>query len=124
MTAFRIAPQTIRPKQKRVKSESHLDFIRSLPCVLTGQYGVDAIHVRYGDSRYGKENPGVGQKPSDWWTLPMIRELHAEQHSMDEREFWNARGIDPLPVAMALYLCERDITRAIQILESVNRRRT
>ena len=79
-----------------MRSEKHLAFIRSLPCLVCGDdQTIDACHVRYSDSAYGKVNSGIGAKPGDEWTVPMCRHHHTCQHSGSETGFWRGIGLDP-----------------------------
>jgi hypothetical protein len=58
------------PKPKR--SASHLDYVRSLPCCVTGRTdNVVAHHV---------ENAGMGRKCSDLLTVPLTAEMHDYYH--------------------------------------------
>lgn len=94
----------MRQRQPREKIDAHLDFVRSLPCVVClTPFSSEACHIRFSDARAAKFNPG-SHKPSDWWTLPMCRQCHARQHSGDEVRFWQCEGIDPLFVSAMLYL--------------------
>lgn len=97
-----------RRKRPREKDGGHLNFIRSLPCVVTGRRPVEAAHVRYGDLAYGKPDTGKGEKPDDCWTVPLYWEEHARQHRGNERDYWKTVGIDPLRVALALYRATGD----------------
>ena len=99
VTAF---PAT-RTKRPRRKVGSHLEFIRSLPCVVSGMTPVDAAHIRFGDESYAKRETGMGEKPNDWWTVPLHRDLHQDQHAHNEREWWASKRIDPLKTALILY---------------------
>jgi hypothetical protein len=111
-TAFSNSLSASTKKRPREKSEPHLKFVRKLPCLITGKYGVDPAHIRYGDPFYGKPDTGIGQKPHDRWTVPLHREVHIEQHENNEREWWNEIGIDPLQVASALWANTGDIEAA------------
>lgn len=104
---------------KRIRSKKHIDFIHQLPCVITKQYGVEAAHIRYNDLNYGKTNPGIGRKPDDCWTVPLCPEKHREQHSMNERKFWDNHGIDPLKIALALWKVSGDVARGDNIIYGV-----
>lgn len=97
-----------RPKHPRIKNEPHLNFIRSLPCLVTGTAGVDAAHIRYSDHRCAKRAVGIGEKPDDKFTIPLCRQEHQKQHSMNEREYWTDLGIDPVFVALALWSVSGD----------------
>jgi hypothetical protein len=103
-------PAHPKPKRKRVKpsgkSSTHLDMIRRLPCLLSGR-PAEAAHIRYPDSRHGKQETGIGRKPDDKWTVPLCPELHrllaGSQHNGSERKWWEQFKIDPLAVAIELY---------------------
>lgn len=73
--------------------------------MVTGATGVDAAHIRYADRRFLKRQVGAGEKPHDMWTLPLTRSKHTEQHSGNEKQFWEYYGIDPIVVCAALYVC-------------------
>jgi hypothetical protein len=96
-------------RNPRIEIPKHLGFIRRLPCLLTG-WAAEAAHVRYGEPKLGKPKSGVGEKPSDYWTVPLCAQLHrlgkdSQHESGNERQWWIKRRIDPLPICMALYLC-------------------
>ena len=102
-TAF--AATNRRTKRQRADSGDYLDFIRSLPCLITGDPS-QAAHVNYDDLRYGKIGRGKGTKDDDCWAVPLSEPLHRQQHDAgDERKWWLYQGIDPVPVALALWRC-------------------
>lgn len=92
-----------RIRRPRAKIDAYLIFIRKRPCIVTGHYGVEAAHIRYGELRYGKRNTGMGEKPDDRWVIPLSPDSHREQHSMNERRFWESKHIDPCLVAALLF---------------------
>lgn len=77
----------------------------------------EAAHIRYGDRRAAKFNPGIGQKPSDCWTIPLCGKHHREQHSQNEQKFWNSQMIDPIAVAAWLYIASGDHEAGCQIVQ-------
>ena len=97
-------------RDPRKHDEKHLAFIRQLPClVCLDNTATEACHIRYSDSRAAKVNPGVGQKPHDFWCVPLCGRHHREQHAVgSEAAFWKQVEIDSLFVAMALYLNSGD----------------
>lgn len=103
----------------RIKDERHLAWIRTLPSVISGVFGCEACHVRYGDPMYRKHKTAKGRKPDDCWTVPMTPDEHRAQHGMNEHAFWQAQGIDPLMIAHALYAVSGDTEAAIKIIRSV-----
>lgn len=119
VTAF-----TVERREKprgRQRDAKHLAFIRTLPCLVSGSnFNVEAAHIRYSDAAWKKFNPGVGQKPHDYWTVPLSAEEHRlgrlAQHNGNEREFWERHGIDPLPIARALYDVTGDYEAGLKII--------
>lgn len=127
--------QPVRQKMPREVSKDYKGFIAALSCVicgagpevahvrfgrtcprcegrgwiedigLEGVFRVKCVDCHGAKYRYGKRPTGAGEKPSDWWTLPLCPQHHRLgpdcQHSMNEAEFWQKHGID------ALHLCTR-----------------
>lgn len=114
-TAFANAPSKGK-KRPRAEDTKHLDWLRTLPCIITGTRPVDAAHIRYGDRAWGKRETGGAEKPDDCWCLPLCRQKHDEQHSGDERVFWARHGLDPLKLASALFHNTGDDEQASVIL--------
>jgi hypothetical protein len=106
---------------KRVEKPAYLDFIRSLPCIVTRKEGVEAAHVSYAEPRAGKMGRGKGAKESDCWAVPLCPEEHRRQHGMDERAYWAAVGIDPVPVAAFLHAAYPSRERALLIINNIVR---
>lgn len=99
----------MRQRTPRLCDDKHLAFIRTLRClVCLDNTSVEAAHLRYSDTRAAKTNPGVGQKPHDYWTVPLCSKCHREQHEQKEEAFWDHAMIDPLAVAAWLYLASGD----------------
>jgi hypothetical protein len=104
-------------KQPRVHDEKHLAFIRSLPCIVTGNdVSVEAAHIRFSDLRVAKRKVGIGEKPDDRWALPLSGDQHRLQHQMNEREYWKQVGIDPILYALALWAVTGDHERGCMIV--------
>lgn len=110
MTAQRIVPLPTAfalsggKKRPRLEDGTHLKWIRTLPCLVRKtRKDVQAAHIRYADHSYGKREVGGQEKPDDRWTIPLNAEEHAKQHSMNERDYWKAVGIDPLEIALKLF---------------------
>ncbi|MGE0290636.1 MAG: hypothetical protein AB7I42_25145 [Bradyrhizobium sp.] len=106
---------------KRVENPKYLDWIRTLPCIVTGRAPVEAAHISYREDRYGKLGRGLGSKESDQWAIPLCPEEHRRQHSMNEREFWRSVGIDPCIVAMALHAAFPNTERALLVIKHIER---
>lgn len=103
--ASRIAPaaQSHFPKRKQAKSKAYLAFLHSLPCVVTGRFGVQACHVSFAAPQYGHYGRGKQTKAADRWALPMTPEQHSTQHGMAERQFWSDRKINPHLLCLVLW---------------------
>lgn len=123
-TAFTVVRrEKIRGRQR---SEKHLAFIRSLPCLVSGSnFNVEAAHIRYSDAAWGKINPGIQRKPDDCWTVPLSAAKHRldpdSQHNGDEREFWERHGIDPLRIARDLWAISGDYEAGLKIIREASR---
>lgn len=111
-------------RNPRQKNETHLAFIRTLPClVCLDNVHTEAAHIRYSDARVAKPNAGVGAKPHDFYCVPLCNSHHALQHNVgDERTFWNGQGIDPIVTALALYAHSGDFERGTLIVANAQRR--
>lgn len=91
-------------REPRLHDDGYLRWLRKRPCCVCGAAPpVDACHVRFASAAYGKRDTGMGEKPSDRWSIPMCRTCHMKQHAMNEREFWRERRILPLLLAQKLY---------------------
>lgn len=110
----------MRQRHPRINNAAHLAWIRTLPCILTGENtSVEAAHIRMTDLRVDKWNAGVGAKPDDCWVLPLSGEMHRKQHQVgNEKKFWESHGIDPIFYAMALYLASGDYERGCRIVNN------
>lgn len=103
-------------KAPPIKEISYLSFVRSLPCVVTGQ-AAEAAHLSSQNKAYGHYGRGKGQKASDCWALPLTRREHVKQHKINELKYWAQVGINPHALARALYgtYCERGSRDALTI---------
>jgi hypothetical protein len=109
-------PKVHRPiaagqRQPRLKDPAYLQFIRTLPCAVAHLGGcsgkTEAAHIRFSDAAHGKMNPGLQAKPDDRpWSCPLCATHHREgpkaQHAAKERAWWEAAGVDVLPLCLAL----------------------
>ena len=83
---------------KRIRCKEHLRYVASQPCVICGRSPSHAHHVRYAQRR------GLGIKVSDVFTVPLCATHHQQLHNTTkEREWWQARKIDPLMIASTLW---------------------
>jgi hypothetical protein len=109
-------------QSKRVKDGAYLDFIRQLPCIVTGRFPVEAAHISFAEPRYGKLGRGKGSKESDCWTVPLCTEEHRRQSNMNERAYWDSVGIDPCVVAAFLFIAYPSEERAMLVINNIQRR--
>jgi hypothetical protein len=105
MSGFRIAHASPdpTPKKRATKSKGYLSFIHLLPCVVTGQFGVQAAHLSMAAPKYGHYGRGKSSKASDRWCLPLSPDKHSRQHVIGEDLFWRSAGIDPHILALTLH---------------------
>jgi hypothetical protein len=85
-------------KPVRRRSKSHLALVASQPCLVCQRGPCDPHHLKMAQPR------SLGRKVSDEFTVPLCRRHHRELHrNGNERAWWQNQGIDPLPVAAALW---------------------
>ncbi len=112
----------MRTKDPRQKDAGHLDFLRRLSCVICGDNtSTEAAHIRFTEPKVAKDNPGMQQKPHDKYAVPLCGTHHREQHTGNERAWWNGREIDPHYLALALYSVSGDTERGEQIIRAHGR---
>ena len=88
-------------KKPRERDLAHLIFIRQQDCCIPNcknNINVEAHHPRI--NSINGDSPGMAQKASDKWALPLCGMHHREAHSMNEMVFWAKYGIDPFALAM------------------------
>lgn len=108
----------LRQRQPRQTDAQHLDFVRSLPCAVCGDNtSTEAAHLRSGELKYGKEQTGGAQKPSDRWVNPLCGRCHREQHQGNEWRWWKSKGINPFTLAMTLHDISGDHAMACTVIE-------
>lgn len=109
----------MRQRLPRVKNDNHLDFIRSLPCVVChNDIETEAAHLRAGNRRWGKNITGKQEKPSDLWVLPLCGNCHRKQHSMNEVQFYQDRNIDPWRLSLSLFAASGDHELALEVIQA------
>ena len=83
---------------KRIRSKEHLRYVASQPCLICGRSPAHAHHLRFAQPK------GLGLKVSDEFTVPLCAIHHRDIHTTTkEREWWQARKIDPLEIARELW---------------------
>lgn len=67
-------------------SRARVEWIKSLPCVITGEYGdIENAHVK---------NGGMGRKADYIWIVPMKRRVHALYHKVGQLTLQEQHDID------------------------------
>lgn len=125
-TAFSLSPGT--RKRPRVKADTHLDYIRSLPCLICGTtYDIHAAHVRASCIALGKHETGAARKPDDRWSLPLCSDHHVfgpdAQHARGEMQWWAEHGINPFITALALWGASGDYEAGLVIVMHASERK-
>ena len=83
-----------------IRSRKHLDFIKTLPCVMCMSTPCDPEHLR---KRIPHEKKGgTGLKPCDSCVVPLCRTHHQQQHSKGFDTFWGKA--EPYDLANLLFL--------------------
>jgi hypothetical protein len=84
---------------RRYRDKAHLKFVTSKACIICGRQPSDPHHLRYAQPR------ALGRKASDEFVVPLCRTHHGEVHRAgNEAEWWKRYGLDPIPVASALWM--------------------
>jgi len=63
-------------KQKTLKNEKYLKWVKQLPSVISHRPADDPHHLT------GHHTAGTGQKVTDYWAFPLTRDEHTELHNM------------------------------------------
>ena len=77
------------PKPTRERDEEYLEFIRSLPCAVSGRDAPSEPH-----HWQKKGHGGRGTKCPDRRAIPLSFELHREIHQIGKETFAKKYGID------------------------------
>ncbi|WP_072389746.1 hypothetical protein [Hyphomicrobium sp. CS1GBMeth3] len=120
------APVAARGKRKPTayqrrdgNSERHLEVLRQLPCVVTGQRPAGQVHhLKSGPARAER---GAGMRATDKWGLPLSEEAHIrgveKLGSRRELEWFRTNGIaDPHGLAAALYAASPNLEQMERII--------
>ena len=93
----------IIPKRIIIKSRVHLEWVaRNNVCIITrSNYGVQACHIR---NVFGRGDCGLGTKGGDMFVVPMTWQVHHNQHTMSELEFYCKHNINPIEISKSLAL--------------------
>ena len=88
----------LRSEPKRHRDRDHLRWVSTLPCIICGRKPAHAHHLTFAQPR------AMSSKTSDEYVVPLCSLHHRDLHGHgDEREWWKAKNVDPIPVALALW---------------------
>jgi hypothetical protein len=83
---------------RRYRDKAHLRAVSRKACLICGKEPSDPHHLKFSQPR------AIGRKVSDEYVVPLCRSHHRQLHrSGNEKSWWDRMGIDPLPVAAALW---------------------
>ena len=92
------------PEPRRIRDRDHIRHVIKQSCLICGRHPSDPHHLRFAQSR------ALGRKVSDEFTVPLCRGHHRELHRHgNESAWWQKIGIDPFPVARAMWLQTRPL---------------
>jgi hypothetical protein len=92
---------------RRVRDKEHRKFVMAQACLICGRQPSDPHHLRFAQPR------ALGRKVSDEFTVPLCRIHHREVHrNNNEATWWSGFGVDPFPVAAALWAQTRQVRPA------------
>ena len=95
---------------RRIRDKEHRKFVAAQACLVCGRQPSDAHHLRLAQPR------ALGRKVSDEFTVPLCRIHHREVHRRaDEAAWWNGWGINPYPVAAALWSRTRGVRSVAEL---------
>jgi hypothetical protein len=86
------------PEPRRLRDKAHIKYVSKHPCLICGRQPSDPHHLRFA------QQPALGRKVSDEYTVPLCRTHHREVHrSSDEPSWWEQAGVDALATARMLW---------------------
>lgn len=105
-----------KPKRDRDgNDEAYLRLIRQLPSCISGEWPVEAHHLRCTGER------GVGMKSTDRWAIPLTTEEHRDVHRVGtkkEQAWFRERGIECLDLAGALWSNKHSLEAMMAVLQA------
>ena len=86
-------------KRGPARDKKYMEWIRQRPCAVTNErpdWGTVVIHAHHVTVNADR---GLGQKPSDYWCIPLTAEQHDLLHRTGERTYWERRELNPHRIA-------------------------
>lgn len=87
---------------KTIRSRKYLNYVKSLPCVITGAPADDPHHL------IGHGQGGMATKACDLFAFPLTREQHTNLHNIGWRAWEVAHGSQWRFVAQTLEQAVKD----------------
>lgn len=101
-------------KSRDGMSKQHLSDLHELPCIITGQYGVNVHHLKQTGDR------GGAMKSADKWGIPLRHDLHMQLEnagSKNEIAWFQERGVaNVVKLAEMLWEARGDIEAMKRII--------
>lgn len=88
-------------KTKPERDRSYINWVKSLPSVVSGRPADDAHHII-------GHGGGMGTKESDYFTFPLTRDEHTELHNMGWKSWENIYGSQWKFVAKTMLQAKRE----------------
>lgn len=109
----------LRQRDPHQVDERHLRFVRQQPCCLPFcKREAEPAHLRMDNLAIGKELTGKGERPHDFFTVPLCPYHHRIgidcQHNNNEKEWWERTGLNPWAIAASLWIESGGATRAAE----------
>lgn len=83
-------------KKGPARDEKHLNWVRKQRCLICGVmfcgFGLPAIHAHHVRCITPRS---MGKRVSDYFTVPLCSEHHAQLHQGKEEMFWWGYGVNP-----------------------------
>lgn len=103
----------LKTQQPRQRDKGYLGALHELRCLRCGAPPpIEAAHIRMTNVEWGQRagvrtGAGMGEKPSDCWTLPLCAACHrtgpTAEHKIGTIRFYREWGVDPHAIAYALF---------------------
>jgi hypothetical protein len=97
------------PAAEPRQNESHLRWVRSLPCSVKGEYCRGPVHAHHVRENTGG---GTGLKPGSEWTVPLCESHHMAGHTRGWETFQAEHGVDLRALATRLAATSPHIKKA------------
>lgn len=97
------------------QSQKHLDWLKTLPCIVTGVEPCGDAHHLLGN--LDGRPKGMGRTNRDKDAVPVIRAIHDQAHdSGNDDAYFRSKGLDARAIAQALWSVTGDTAAAMRII--------